>query len=131
MRRAGFWFRAVALAIDAIVIGVFASLFGLAVYFYVAERGQPELAQYLYDVTGTAIIVAYGAMEVWRGRTPGKMLFGLVIALPNGAPADRWRLTLRWSTKWFPHLVSLIAAVTLHPTLLEQLAGFMCLNQGA
>jgi uncharacterized RDD family membrane protein YckC len=69
--------------------------------------------------------LAYTSTEVWLGRSPGKMLLGLVIAYPDGQPADRWTLLLRWSTKYSAYLVGFIASLAFQPTALSALAGFM------
>jgi hypothetical protein len=52
------------------------------------------------------------------------MILRLVIAAPTGAPAGRWTLALRWSTKNAPLLLALLSNAL--PTVLgEFLAGLM------
>ena len=125
MRRAGVWIRAAALAIDAVIAIVIATTLAAGVYFLVAEAGSEALADYLFEVIWLGLLLSYTSLEVWPGRTPGKMLLGLRTAYPDGATADRWTLLLRWSTKWFAYLATFASAITLHATLLEALAGFM------
>ena len=83
----------------------------------------PWLAN-LPDTMFLAVLLAYGAIEALWPATPGKRLLGLVIANPDGSPADRWRLFFRWSSKYYSVLVSLIWLVTLHPAA-YLLGGFM------
>jgi len=125
MRRVGFWRRAAALCVDLFVAVVLGWGLGLPPYVYFAGRGRTELAQYLLDLIATATLLVYTSTEVWLRRSPGKMLVGLVIAYPDGAPADRWSLLLRWSTKFSAYLVGFVSILTFQPTALAALGGFM------
>jgi uncharacterized RDD family membrane protein YckC len=119
---AGWWWRALAIVIDALIVGVATSLLLLPIYLRLAstlgdyfratmeaaQRGQPMPAQ--PDLTallsGTdqliLLLVSLGVHTLyislflrWRSATPGKMVVGLRVV-----PVDRGRSTERlgWST---------------------------------
>lgn len=119
---AGWWWRALAIVIDAVIVGVATSLLLLPIYLRLAstlgdyfrvtveaaQRGQPMPAQ--PDLTallsGTdqliLLLVSLGVHTLyitlflrWRSATPGKMVVGLRVV-----PVDRGRSTERlgWST---------------------------------
>ena len=125
MGRAGFWVRAAALAIDVGVVWL--SAWGISYLFLLLplswEDPPPWLAN-LPDTLFWGLLLAYGATEALWPATPAKRLLGLVIANPDGSPADRWRLFFRWSTKYYSVQVSVIWFVTMQPGA-YLLAGFM------
>jgi uncharacterized RDD family membrane protein YckC len=124
-RRAGFWIRAAAAAIDACAAGILTALVGIGA---VVAQEVPELADWaagrLPDVVLCLLILAYTSMEAFVGATPGKMVLGLVIARPGGGRADRWTLALRWSAKQAPLLLTLAHLMTTD-VLSYFLGGFM------
>ena len=113
--RAGFWLRGAAWGIDACLasaVGLVLSLGGLLA-FHLADA--PEgVDEYVAGILMNAGFLGYTTVEVLKAATPGKMMLGLVIARPDGGQADRWTLTLRWSTKQAPLLLNLIYFVTLN-----------------
>lgn len=125
MRRVGFWRRAVAAGIDWVAAMVVGWMLGLIPFYYFSERGRADLGQRSLDLVATGVLLAYASTEVWLRRSPGKMLLGLVIAYPDGQPADRWTLLLRWSTKFFGYLVGFFAILAFQPAGVAALAGFM------
>jgi len=122
VRLAGWWWRALAVVIDAVIVGVSTSLLLLPIYLRLAstlgdyfratmeaaQQGQPMPPQ--PDVTALlsandqlilllvtlGVHTAYITLFVrWRSATPGKMVVGLRVV-----PVDRGRSTERlgWST---------------------------------
>jgi uncharacterized RDD family membrane protein YckC len=123
--RAGFWVRATALAIDVGVVWL--SAWGISYLVFLLPLSWEDPPSWLANLPDTlfwALLLAYGATEALWPATPGKRLLGLVIANPDGSPADRWRIFFRWSSKYYSVLVSLIWAFTLHPAAYA-LASFM------
>jgi uncharacterized RDD family membrane protein YckC len=123
--RAGFWIRAAALAID--VGGVWLFAWGVTSLVLLLPLSWEDPAPWLANLPDTlfcAGLLTYGATEALWPATPGKRLLGLVIANPDGTPAERWRLFFRWSSKYYGVLVSLIWFLTLHPAA-RLLGGFM------
>jgi uncharacterized RDD family membrane protein YckC len=45
-------------------------------------------------------VLLYSTLEILPGDSPGKWMVGLTITLPNGRPASRGRLVLRWLIKY-------------------------------
>ena len=99
MQRSGFWIRTAATAIDAIVFLIF--VVTIAVTELVLEqRGTlTDAKETMLSALLFVLWIAYSSLEVIAGATVGKMLTGIVIATPNGAPAPPWTRVLRWSTK--------------------------------
>jgi uncharacterized RDD family membrane protein YckC len=99
MGRSGFWIRLAATAIDAVVFIVFAVSVG-AVVAVLEERGTlTESKQNALEALLVALWLAYTSMEALLGATAGKLVTGIVITLPDGAPAPPWTRILRWTTK--------------------------------
>jgi uncharacterized RDD family membrane protein YckC len=119
---AGWWWRALAVVIDAVIVGVFTSLLLLPIYLRLAttlgdyfrdslaaaQQGQPmppqpDLTallsgsdQLILLLVSLAVHTLYLTMFVhWRSATPGKLVVGLRVV-----PVDRGRSTERlgWST---------------------------------
>ncbi len=111
MRRAGFWIRVAATAIDATVYLVFAATISVAVSV-LEERGTlTETMQRGFDALLVILWLAYSSLEAMIGATAGKLACGIVITLPDGAPAPPWTRFLRWSTKQFGVMMMLIWVV--------------------
>jgi uncharacterized RDD family membrane protein YckC len=111
-------------AIDVCVVGLVAGLLAFAVLQLLLPPDLPPSLENLSGIVFYVVLLAYGTTEVLWRATPGKRLLGLVIANPDGSPAERWRLFFRWSSKYYSVLVSLIWLVTLHPAA-YLLGGFM------
>jgi uncharacterized RDD family membrane protein YckC len=119
---AGWWWRALAVAIDALIVGVISSLLALPIYLRLAtalgdyfqtamdaaQRGLPMPAQpdvnALITSSDQLILLAVGFVVHtlylvlflrWRSATPGKLVTGLRVV-----PVDRGRSTekLGWSS---------------------------------
>ena len=97
--RSGFWIRAAAAAIDAAVFLVFAVTVGMAALVLEARGTLTDAKQRGLEAMLVALWLAYTSMEALVGATAGKLAVGIVIALPDGAPAGPWTRVLRWSTK--------------------------------
>lgn len=108
MGRSGFWIRAVAMAIDAIILLVFAATIAVTASVLEARGTLTEAKQRGLEALLTALWLAYSSMEAMIGATAGKLATGIVIALPDGAPAPPWTRFLRWSTKQFGIIMYLI-----------------------
>ena len=122
MPLAGWWWRALAVVIDAVIVGVSTSLLLLPIYLRLAttlgdyfratmeaaQQGQPmppqpDLTallsgndQLILLLVSLGVHTLYLTMFVhWRSATPGKMVVGLRVV-----PVDRGRSTERlgWST---------------------------------
>jgi len=119
---AGWWWRALAIVIDAVIVGVSTSLLLLPIYLRLAstlgdyfratveaaQQGQPMPPQpdmttllsgndqLILLLVSLAVHTAYITLFVrWRSATPGKLVVGLRVV-----PVDRGRSTERlgWST---------------------------------
>ena len=119
---AGWWWRALAIVIDAFIVGTLSSLLTLPIYrrmvqaftdyftsvFEAAGRGaaippQPDVTSMISTTdqltllaVGLVVHTAYIALFLrWRGATPGKLAVGLKVV-----PVDEGRSTakLSWST---------------------------------
>ena len=113
-RRAGFWVRAVACGLDACVAGIVSMVISAAPVFLAETFTGPDwMGEQLAAILLSVVVLGYSSFEVFKAATPGKMILGLVIATPRGAPADRWTLALRWSTKQAPLLLALAHVLTL------------------
>ena len=115
MHRSGFWIRAGATAIDAVVFLVFAATIGVTMSVLEARGELTETKQRGLDAMLLVLWLAYSSMEAMIGATAGKLACGIVIALPDGAPAPPWTRILRWSTKQFGVFMQLTWVVTEHP----------------
>ncbi|HEU5485715.1 MAG TPA: RDD family protein [Microlunatus sp.] len=119
---AGWWWRALAVVIDAVIVGMISSLLTFPIYrrmvqsltdyitvaFEAASRGaaippQPSVAE-MISTTDQLILVGVGLLVHtayivgflrWRGATPGKLAVGLKVV-----PVDQGRSTaqLSWSS---------------------------------
>jgi uncharacterized RDD family membrane protein YckC len=122
--RRGFWIRLAASAIDALVFLVFAVTVGVA-ESVMEERGQlTEAKQRGLEAMLLALWLAYTSMEALIGATAGKLATGIVITLPDGAPAPPWTRVLRWATKQCGVILGLCYALTGY-ILLWYLAGLL------
>ncbi|MGB7158286.1 MAG: RDD family protein [Tepidisphaeraceae bacterium] len=101
MGRSGFWIRLAATAIDGIVLLIFVATISVTVDVLEQRGTLTEAKHRVFMAMPYALWLAYSGLEVLVSATPGKMATGIVIALPDGAPAPLWTLVLRWSTKQF------------------------------
>lgn len=115
MRRAGFWIRAAATAIDVLVFLLFAVTIAVAESVLDARGELTEGKQRALEAMLFVLWLAYSSMEVMIGATVGKLATGIVITLPDGAPAPPWTRLLRWSTKYFGMMLGLIWVLTDQP----------------
>ncbi|HEY5981156.1 MAG TPA: RDD family protein [Microlunatus sp.] len=126
---AGWWWRALAITIDALIVGVATTLLLLPIYLRLAsalgdffqatleaaQQGrpmppQPDVASLLSGTDQmTLLLVSFGVHTLylvlfvrWRSATPGKLVVGLRVV-----PVDRGRSTERlgWSTSTVRALV--------------------------
>ncbi len=119
---AGWWWRALAIALDGLIVGVISSLLALPIYLRLAtalgdyfqtamaaaQAGQPMPAQpdvnALLTGTDQLVLLAVGFVVHtlylvlflrWRSATPGKLVAGLrVVPVDHGRSTER----LGWST---------------------------------
>ena len=106
MGRSGFWIRLAAAAIDAVVLIVLYAIVRI-VEMSLEERDAitEEKQRALYAML-CAVWLVYTSMEALVGATIGKLLMGVVITLPDGAPAPPWSRVLRWTTKRSPWILT-------------------------
>lgn len=70
-------------------------------------------------VVVVALLLAYGALEVFGGAAVGKRLLGLRVRSSTGGPASRRQLLLRWPFKYLPIAGILTANLVLVVGLLD------------
>ena len=111
--RAGFFIRALAFAIDAIVIFVaYAILFALVGGLDMWPGPQRDR---LSGLTFSLVLLIYTFTEVIFAATPGKLLMRLRIRTRFGPPGDWSLLFLRWSTKQSPYILMLLDSLLPNP----------------
>ncbi len=115
MDRSGFWIRAGATAIDVIVFLIFAVTIDVAEGVLEARGELTVLKQRGLKAMLVTLWLAYSSMEAMIGATAGKLACGIVITLPDGAPAPPWTRVLRWSTKQFGVGMTLIWVLSEQP----------------
>ena len=115
-RYAGFWIRFVAVLIDGIIVGVVnwtiqaLLLGGMVAPMAIRPNARPEEAfaamGAVFGAIGMGLLVGialsscYEAFFISRmGATPGKMVFGLKVVRPNGAPLTLGRAFGRYFAK--------------------------------
>jgi len=134
MGRSGFWIRAAATAIDAVVFLVFAFTVFAARAVLDARGTLTPTTERGMNAMLIVLWLAYSSMEAMIGATAGKLAVGIVITLPDGAPAPAWTRVLRWSTKqigWLLVVVHLLSDNVLAYYLggtLNGLVGIGCLR---
>ena len=128
-RYGGFWIRFVAVLIDSVILGVAAS----AVQMLLLGRAFSPFARMRPDVPPDEALAAVGTMMgalglsmlvsitmtacyegffISRvGATPGKMVFGLKVVRPNGAPVTLGRAIGRYFAKWLSSITLLIGYI--------------------
>jgi uncharacterized RDD family membrane protein YckC len=104
--KAGFWLRGGAFIVDAILVVVLAIiggfLVGVAVQVGGELSGAPEFALELLELAATAVLsllISAGyfiLFVVWRGQTPGKLIFRLKVIRITGENLGFGRALLRW-----------------------------------
>jgi uncharacterized RDD family membrane protein YckC len=125
----GFWIRFVAYFIDVIILGVASSAVQLlllgSTYRPFANMRQPippdqALAAFgaVMGAMALSMLVAvvmgasYEGFFVSRvGATPGKMVFGLKVIRPNGAPLSLGRAIGRYFAKWLSSMTLCIGYI--------------------
>lgn len=126
MKRAGFWLRLGATAIDFVAVAVVLTIVEVTVVMTRPILFGVDIA---YDeramgVVQTLLLLLYSLSEVLFSATPGKLILGLRITAASGEPADVWRRILRWLTKWFAFILQLFWFLT-PLVLLNYLGGIM------
>jgi len=123
VERAGFWRRVAATLLDVVACGLVMLI--IVVGVSVAMSDAPgHRDDYVSGIVAVLVVLAYTSTEVWLAATPGKLALGMRIGTAAGAPAGRWTLALRWSSKHFGYLLSLVYAITNDPVSYS-LSGFM------
>jgi hypothetical protein len=127
MNRAGFFLRFAAALLDGLFCVVpTAVVVGILEYYFWSHLQWPRRAvDYVGQTILYFVILCYFLTEVVSARSPGKRLLRLKITRSDGSDADGWALSSRWLTKFGPWVVYLIAVLTLWPSPLMALAGFM------
>lgn len=133
MERVGFGPRFWAYALDLVFAAVGGALFSLVFGGAVggslgglaggATAGVPGMAAgaLLGSMVGAVValglsvlvaVPAYGLIEALTGRSLGKMCLGLAVRRPDGGPADRGVLLLRYALKHSAFLSGLLGVLT-------------------
>lgn len=110
--RVGFWYRAAAAGIDLILFFV-----AYAIVFVGVEYVLTTVDQRVYDVGSYGLIIVWWMSEIFFAATPGKLIFGLRIALANGTPASSADLFSRWMTKTWCFWLACAAVLLANPGL--------------
>lgn len=105
-KAAGFWARAAALTLDAVVVGTF----GAAFLLVVSSQTKREGPDWTY-VTGVSIAgIGYNWLFTrWWNGTPGKLAFELGVFCANGRPIGSVRALARHFAIWWPFFALLFA----------------------
>jgi uncharacterized RDD family membrane protein YckC len=111
MKRVGFWLRVLALLIDSVFVLL---LLMLCRFLNLQITGNAESSR-LADGLFYAVVLIYTLTEVFFAATPGKLFLKLRIGRNDCAIADKWRLSLRWSTKQLPLILVLMFVATNWP----------------
>lgn len=117
MKRAGTWRRLSATAIDVIVIVFPATVLAGALWNGLARQGRLDerTAKYIGVLPLVAWLVYYLLFEVFNDATLGKMVVRIAIRRADGIRAGRWTLLLRYTTKQFGFVFSLVFALSAQP----------------
>lgn len=103
---AGFWIRAGARTIDAILMSMVASLVGMALVFPTVKTAHPDVLQILKAeglvlLLSTIIASTYEiALTVKYGGTIGKFALGLRVVTAEGRPLGWGQSTGRYFATW-------------------------------
>lgn len=128
-RYGGFWIRFLAVIIDGIIVGVvnaaIQAIFmggALAPLAMMRPNARPEEAMAamgaVFGVIGLAALVGVALSSCYEsffiarmGATPGKMVFGLKVVRPNGAPLTLGRAFGRYFAKILSSMTLLIGYI--------------------
>ena len=107
MHRAGFWIRTLAAVIDLVA---FLPVYIVAIIAMtaVSQRVGNARGQWIGASLIDALWLIYSSFEIWTSATPGKLLLRLRIRANDGSAADFWRKFLRWSTKQYWWICSVL-----------------------
>lgn len=110
--RQGFFIRLAAALIDSVIflVAALSLAFGFATI-----AGADLLTERVTDALFAAATLGYTSFDIFTAATPGKLLLGLTIAYPDATPAPTPVLSLRWSTKYFPLICTLLFALSNQP----------------
>ena len=111
MDRASFYHRSAAFLVDLFVFAVLAN--AAAVVDFLLNQNT-SYADFGAITAGGAwgTLMLLGILEATVGRTPGKWIAGLAIAMEDGRPATRRRLLARAAYKYAPVVLALFPILT-------------------
>ncbi len=72
------------------------------------DPGKVQLA----GIIGSLLGLGYASLEIFLGRSVGKMALGLIIRGENGTPAPVNQLVMRYLVKYSPSILSLLMYIT-------------------
>ena len=122
--RAGFWRRALALAIDAVFLIPMVLVLEAVALRFVRGGGLSTRAERLFETAILALPLIYAVMEVVLAASPGKLLLGMRITNPDGSKACTATLLSRATVKW-AYLLLGIPATLLNQMLLQWLSSLI------
>jgi uncharacterized RDD family membrane protein YckC len=99
--RQGFGIRFGAAFLDALICGIPAGVLTMV--------GGQQFGPFL----GAAAVLGYTTLEIFKGATPGKMIFKLRITNEDGSEASRDTLFKRWIVKQVPNCLRFVTALFL------------------
>jgi uncharacterized RDD family membrane protein YckC len=117
----GFWLRALATLIDAVLVLILSIVAVVGLDEFVRPRLTFQNINVVGDYVAIAVILNYTAMDVVFHGTLGKFFVGLKIANSDGSAPSAWTLANRWTYKWTFLLLALLSML-LGQVLLASLA---------
>lgn len=112
MKRIGFWWRALAVAMDVIIVSMINAVVVAILQMNVSTDHAMATATVIINLCMVSFMLLYSMLEPVFAATPGKVLFGLAIGNANGTRADKSTLWLRWSSKYLPLLLMSLWLIT-------------------
>ncbi|HEY2585993.1 MAG TPA: RDD family protein [Tepidisphaeraceae bacterium] len=89
-KRAGFWWRAGALLLDGVLLGILLLLV-LAIQAYLDTQHLLDApTRFVFSLLGYIVPLFYTATEIAIAGTPGKLITGLRITNLDGSEAPPW-----------------------------------------
>lgn len=110
--RVGFWWRVLAALIDAAFLFTGAFIIAIVALIAMELLGYGELPDRAAEAGGTILALLYTLTEIIFAGTPGKRVLRMRIMHQDSTPADKWQLTLRWSTKYSPYIFGVLFDLT-------------------
>jgi uncharacterized RDD family membrane protein YckC len=117
-KRVGFWRRAIATLIDAVIAVVLCFVTSISMDFAGNElQWSAPTIHVMENYAAIITLIFYCGTEAILGGTPGKFFLGLEIANGDASAPSRWTLINRWTYKWTFLLITLLSMLFNQPVL--------------